>query len=63
MHQFETWNRGYGIPEPFEAEHHIRSGLDVSMVLFDQIVRVLRGPDLRVLRQQAIGLHLTQRPV
>jgi hypothetical protein len=33
------------------------------MVLLDQIVQVLRGPDLRVLSQQAIGLHFTHRPV
>jgi hypothetical protein len=33
------------------------------MVLLDQIVQVLRGPDLLVLRQQAICVHLTHRPV
>jgi hypothetical protein len=33
------------------------------MVLLDQIVQVLRGPDIRVLRQQAIGLHLAHRAV
>ena len=33
------------------------------MVLFDQVVQVLRAPDLRFLRHQAIGLHLTYRPV
>jgi hypothetical protein len=55
VHQLDTGNRGRGAPEPFEAEHHVRSGLDVSMVLLDQIVQVLRGPDLRVLRQQAMA--------
>lgn len=33
------------------------------MVLFDQVVQVLRGPDLRDRGQQAIGLDLTHRPV
>jgi hypothetical protein len=32
-------------------------------VLLDQIVRLLRGPDLRALRQQAIGLHFTHSPM
>src|SRR3979490_1449576 len=50
MHQLDSRNRGRGTPEPFEAEHHVCSGLDVSMVLFYQVVQVLRGPDLRVLR-------------
>src|SRR5476651_2904055 len=63
MHQLDARNRGRGTPEPFEAEYHVRSGLDISMVLLDQIVQVLRGPDLRVLSQKAIGLHFTHRPV
>jgi hypothetical protein len=46
MHQLDAGNRGRGAPEPFEAEHHVRSGLDVAMVLLDQIVQVLRGPNL-----------------
>jgi hypothetical protein len=33
------------------------------MVLLDQVVQVLRGPDLCVLRQQTIGLHLAYGPV
>ena len=60
MHQLDALNRDRGTREPFEAEHYVRSGLDVSMILLDQ---VLRGPDLRVLRQQAIGLHFTHGPV
>src|ERR1700692_4232880 len=63
VHQLDTSNCGRGAAEPFETAHHVRSGLDVSMVLLDQIVQVLRGPDLRALRQQAIGLHFTHRPV
>ena len=63
VHQLDAGNRCRGAAEPFPAEHHICSGLNVSMVLLDQIVQVLRGPDLRVFRQQAIGLHFTHRPV
>jgi hypothetical protein len=33
------------------------------MVLFDQVVQVLRGSDLRVFRQKTIGLHLSHRAV
>jgi hypothetical protein len=33
------------------------------MVLLDQIVQVLRGPDIRVIRQQANGLHFTRGAV
>ena len=33
------------------------------MVLLDKMVHVLRGPDIRVLRQQAIGLHLVHGAV
>lgn len=58
MHQLDACNRGRGAPEPFEAEHHVRSGLDVAMVLLDQVVEIFRRSDLRVLRQQSIGLHL-----
>jgi hypothetical protein len=63
VHQLDAGNRGRGAPEPFEAGHHVPSGLDVSMVLLDHVVQVLRGPDLRVLSQQAIGLHFTHRPM
>jgi len=63
VHQFDPRNRDRCTPEPFEAEHHVRPGLDVPMILLDHVVQVLRGPDLRVLRQEAIGLHLTHRPV
>ena len=51
VHQLDAGNRGRSTPEPFESEHHIRSGLDVSMVLLNQNVQILRGPDLRALRQ------------
>jgi len=27
-------------PEPFESEHHVRSGLDVSMILLDQVIQI-----------------------
>ncbi len=33
------------------------------MVLFDQIIEILRRPHPRVLGQQAISLHLTHGPV
>jgi hypothetical protein len=63
MRQLDALNRGRGAPEPFETEHHIRSGFDVAMVLLDHVVQIFRRPDLRVFRQQAIGLHLAHRAV
>jgi len=41
VHQRDTGNCGRGAAEPFETVHHVRSGLNVSMVLLDQIVQVL----------------------
>ena len=61
MHQFDAGDRCHSISEPLEAEHHVRSELDVSMVLLNHIVQILRGSDLRVFGQQAIGLHLAHR--
>jgi len=58
MHQLNACERDRGVSEPFEAEHDIGPGLDVAMVLLDLVVEIFRGPDLRVLRQQAIRLHL-----
>jgi hypothetical protein len=46
-----------------KADHRVRSGLDVSMVLLNQVVQVPRGPDLLFLRQHAVGLYLTHRPM
>ena len=60
MHQLDARNRGRGTPKPFESEHHLRSGLDVSMVLFDQVIQILRGPHLRSLRQQALNHQGTE---
>ncbi|KLU20398.1 hypothetical protein EOS_41875 [Caballeronia mineralivorans PML1(12)] len=33
MHQLDFQNRSCGVPDPFKAEHHVRSGLDIAMVL------------------------------
>jgi hypothetical protein len=63
MHQLDTRNRGRGAPEAFEAEHRVRSRFDVAMVLLDQVVQLLRGPDIRAFRQKTIGRHLTHRAV
>lgn len=34
-------NRGLRTPEPFESEHHVRSRLDVSMILLDHVIQML----------------------
>ena len=36
---------------------------DVAMILFDQIVEVLRRSQRRVLGQQPVALHVAHRPV
>lgn len=48
MQQLNACERDRGVPEPFEAEHDIGPGLDVAMVLLDQVVEIFRGPDLFV---------------
>jgi hypothetical protein len=40
MRQLDAKNRGRGPPEPFDPEHRVRSGLDVTMVLFAQIIEI-----------------------
>lgn len=61
MHQLDAGNDGGGIAEPFEPEHDIDSGLDVSMILLDHVVEVLGGSKLGVARQQSIALHFSHR--
>jgi hypothetical protein len=41
MHQLNSGDRDACIPEAFEAKHHVDSGLDLTMILFDQVVQVL----------------------
>jgi len=38
VHQLDAGNRGRGAPELLKAQHDLRAGPDVSMVLLDQIV-------------------------
>ena len=40
MHQLNACERDRGAPETFEAEHGVRPGLDVTMVLFDQVIQI-----------------------
>jgi hypothetical protein len=58
MHELYACQSDRGVPETFEAEHDVRSGLDVPMVLLDQIIQTLRGSDRRTLGQQAVRLPL-----
>jgi hypothetical protein len=39
MHRLDACNRGCGAPEPLEAKHDLRPGLDVEMVLLYQVVQ------------------------
>jgi hypothetical protein len=52
MHQLDARYRNGRIPEAFEAEHCIDPGLDVPMILLDQIVQVLRRSQPRVRGQK-----------
>ena len=56
-------NRGLRTPEPFESEHHVRSRLDVSMILLDHVIQMLRGAHVRSIRQQSVSDHLPHGPV
>ena len=44
MHQLDARYRNGRMPEAFEAEHCIDPGLDVPMILLDQIVQILGIP-------------------
>jgi hypothetical protein len=55
MHQLNACRRDRSAPGTFEAEHDLRPGLDVSMVLLDQVFPILRGTDPGLGRQQAVG--------
>ena len=59
--KLDALNRGRCIPQPFEVEHHVCSGLDVTIFLLDQVVEIFRGPALRILRQQTINLYFAHR--
>src|SRR5258707_3015819 len=39
MHQLDARNRGRGASKPIETKHDLRPGLDVSMVLLDQVIQ------------------------
>jgi hypothetical protein len=58
VHQLNARKGGRRVPETFEAEHRVRSGLGVAMVLLDQVIDIFRASNLRVSRQQTLGLHL-----
>ena len=59
MHQLDAGDRYRGISEPFETEHHVCYGLDVSMGLLYHIVQVLRGADRHAFKQAG---HLPPSP-
>ena len=58
MHQFDAGNGNGSITEPFESEHDVGPGFDVSVILLDSVVQVFRGSKFGVIRQQAVRLHL-----
>ena len=63
MHQFDAGDRNRCGREALEAQHRGNSLFHAPMVLLDQIVQVLRRPQLRLGGQQAIGFQLTHRAV
>jgi hypothetical protein len=52
MHQFNACKRDRGMPETFEAEHHVRSGPDVAVILFNEAIA---GRDQEVARRRLSG--------
>src|SRR6202045_1509133 len=63
MHQFDAGDRNRRGRGALEAQHRGDSLFPAPMVLLDQIVQVLRRPQLRLGGQQAIGFQLTHRAV
>jgi hypothetical protein len=48
MHQLNACQSDRGVPEAFEAEHDVRSGLDVAMILLDEIIQILASFEFSV---------------
>jgi hypothetical protein len=63
MHQFDAGDRNGRAPKAFEVEHRIDPGLDVAMVLLDQVAQVLRRSERRVAGQQLVDHHFSHRAV
>jgi hypothetical protein len=63
MPQLDARYRNGRIPEAFEAEHCVDPGLDVAMILLDQIVQILRRSQCRGRRQILVRLHFAHRAV
>jgi hypothetical protein len=63
MHQLDARYRNGRIAEAFEAEHCVDPGLDVAMILLNQIVQILRRSQCRVRGQKLVRLHFPHRAV
>ncbi len=57
MHQLAPRYRSGRIPGAFETEHCINPGLDVAVILLDQIVQILRRSQRRLRGQKLVRLH------
>lgn len=53
VRQLAPGNDDCPVAEPFKAEHDVRPGIDVAIVLADHVVQILRGRDICVPGQQA----------
>ena len=47
MHQLDAGEDNGGAVEPLEPERHVHPRFDVSVILFDQVIQVLRGSQFR----------------
>ncbi len=57
MHQLNSGDDNAGIAEPLNAKHDVDRRLDDPVGLFDQIIQIFLGSNLRVKGSQAINLN------
>ena len=63
MHEFDSGDRNRRTPKSLEPKHGAQTKLDGSMVLFDQIIEVLRRSQLGPLAASMCGEELPGRAV
>jgi hypothetical protein len=63
MHEFDSGDRNRRTPKSLEPKHGAQTKLDGSMVLFDQIIEVLRRPRLGPLAASMCGEEFPGRAV
>ena len=63
MHQLNAGDHDRRVAELLEPQHHSHTLLDAAVVLLNQVIEMLRRPQLGLRRQRTISLQLAYRAV